>query len=371
MGLSTSGLARIAQRFPLVARPRPGCQQIRTRITEVEHLAGAAASGGGPLSQAAEAHNKAALIASDCGLPGVARQLCWRQYAVYQTAAPLPAEAAQLALQPIVNLARLLIRDGDGDAAYRLLDSLSQAARNRSSAVLDGHPIAVSELTTSADDHRALCRWLWTVVLADGIRALAAAGRWDQALAHAQQHRGIGSRLLDGRQIAIIAHCLVGDATTALETIRQSTPCTPWEKPVAAALTVLSLKSAGRRAVGAAAIMAEDYLGLGPAPGLQAFHTRLGLTVLDLADDIPSNVPAHLIHNAIASADGYAARDILAHDIAQQHLTEADQQTLSATVASAGLGSGTIPTHLLHRLLSAAHTSEATLATRLAGCTAR
>jgi hypothetical protein len=56
---------------------------------------------------------------------------------------------------------------------------------------------------------------VWTVALAEGIRALARAGRWDDALAHAHRHRGIGATLLDGRQIAVIAHSLRGDHTDA------------------------------------------------------------------------------------------------------------------------------------------------------------
>ncbi|MGH3903080.1 MAG: hypothetical protein ACRDTE_02600, partial [Pseudonocardiaceae bacterium] len=40
-------------------------------------------------------------------------------------------------------------------------------------------------------------RWLWSALLSDGTRALTRAGRWAQALQHAQQHKGIGQRLLD------------------------------------------------------------------------------------------------------------------------------------------------------------------------------
>ncbi len=361
MGLTAGALSQTARRFPLVARPRPAGQPLSARIAEVEQLA-QAASGGGP-AQHAEAHNKAALIASDCGLPGLARDLCWRQFAIYQRAAPLPAETAQLAMQPIVNLARLLIRDGDGGGAYTVLDSLYQAARTRSTAILDGHPVAFGELTRSAADHRALCHWLWTVVLADGIRALICAGRWNQALAHARHHRGIGTRLLDGRQIAALAHCLNGDHTTALEIVQQSTITEAWEKVVADSLTVLCLKSSRRPVAAATAIMVQDYLTLTFEPGLLTFRTHLGLAVMDLADrDSGTQAAKRLIHEAITARDSYAARDILGHDRCRAHITDAAKETRSAAVQAAGLGSGIIPAHQMARLQSATDISEATLA---------
>jgi hypothetical protein len=48
---------------------------------------------------AAEALNKAALIASDCGLVDLAQQLCWRQFDIFQAATPLTARTAKPALQ--------------------------------------------------------------------------------------------------------------------------------------------------------------------------------------------------------------------------------------------------------------------------------
>jgi len=76
--------------------------------------------------------------------------------------------------------------------------------------------VSFRHFTATDDDHQEVCRWLWSVLLGDGTRALAGACRWKQALVHVEQHRGIGQRLLDGRQVAILAHCLGGDVTTAL-----------------------------------------------------------------------------------------------------------------------------------------------------------
>jgi hypothetical protein len=229
------GPSRIAQRFPLVARARPACPPLDERIGEVGELARAAAgqTGTDRLPMAATAHNKAALIASDCGLPDLARALCWQQFDLYQCARPLTGQAARFALEPVVNLARLLIRGSDGEAAHQLLDTLYQAVRFRTDAVIDGQQVSFRDLTGSNDDHHDLCQWLWTVLLADGTRALASAGRWDQALTHVEQRGGIGQRLLDGRQVTILARCFAGDPASALALVearpasRGSTPSRP------------------------------------------------------------------------------------------------------------------------------------------------
>jgi hypothetical protein len=363
--------AHIARRFPLVARPRPPCRPLSQRVVEVRELAHAAGQPGeSRLSLAAEAHNKAALIASDCGLPALARDLCWRQFEFYQRATPLSAEVAQLGLQPIVNLARLLIRGGDGQAAYRLLESLDHAARTRTSAVLDGHTIAFSNFIASGEGHHTLCRWLWTVLLGDGTRALANAGSWDQALAHAEKHHGVGTRLLDGRQVAVLAHCMAGDPASALAILAESTAAAPWEQAVAACLGVLCLTSDARPTDRAITAMVERYLRLDTSHELVVFHTRLGLTVIDLAGSIGQPVAARaaarLVNDALMAGDGYATRDILAHHQSREWLGHSEQQALSAAVESTGLGSGAIAPHLMADLLAAAEMSEAVMAQELA-----
>jgi hypothetical protein len=62
------------------------------------------------LSIAAAAQNKAALIASDCGLTNLARSRhaneatwCWCQFDAYLRALPWGARVAQHALEPLVN----------------------------------------------------------------------------------------------------------------------------------------------------------------------------------------------------------------------------------------------------------------------------
>lgn len=76
------------------------------------------------LAAASAVHNLAALLASDCGLPDLARQWCHRQANVYLRTHPLGAQAARHALEPLVNLARLHIRDGQGELAFHLIEAL-------------------------------------------------------------------------------------------------------------------------------------------------------------------------------------------------------------------------------------------------------
>ncbi|MFE2335217.1 hypothetical protein ACFXCN_24055, partial [Streptomyces coelicoflavus] len=70
-------VSQIAKRFPLVARPRPACPPLAERVREITDLA-AAAERDGNVTSATVALNKAALIASDCSMPDLARTLCWR-----------------------------------------------------------------------------------------------------------------------------------------------------------------------------------------------------------------------------------------------------------------------------------------------------
>lgn len=99
--------------FPLVLRPRPPGLPLEARIAELTGLARPAdGTAHQRVSRAAEVLNKAALIASDCGMPGLARALCHRQHELFDRARPLPPWAAQLALQPILNIPRQLIREG-------------------------------------------------------------------------------------------------------------------------------------------------------------------------------------------------------------------------------------------------------------------
>jgi hypothetical protein len=364
-------LNRLARRFPLVARARPACEPLEVRVREVSDLARAAGSATDSdlLPMAATAHNKAALIASDCGMSELARSLCWRQHHVYRRNRPLPAAAARFALEPLVNLARLLIRGGDGESAHRMLDVLYRAVTSRADVVLDGTPLSFRDLTDSVEAHRAVGRWLWTVLLADGIRALVEAGRWEQALEHAQRLGGVGVRLLDGRQIAIVARCLADDPDSALALLEGSAAPTTSERCVAACLNVFCLTHGSRPATDAVADMVEQYLNLEQAAGLHFAHVRLGLAVIDLAGavDQPAarRVARYLMRQVVAVGDGYAARATLTHAMCRSHVTDGEEQALSATVYAAGLDHGALPDQLMADLMAAVGTSESAVARHL------
>lgn len=361
-----TAISRITQRFPLIARPRPTCRPLDERVHEVSRLARAAAEApdAEALSLAAAAHNKAALIASDCGLPDLARSLCWRHAETYLRARPLPAQAARYALEPIINLARLKIRDGDG--AHRLLNALYHAVHTRTDAVIDGRKVPLQNLTRSNEDHRTLGQWLWTIPLADGTRALASAGRWNQALAHAERHGGIGRRLLDGRQVAILTRLLAGDPAAALHLLNDSTPTEPWEHATAACLTVLCLSptTSTQTRNEALTAMVDRYLRLDPCPELLVFRTRLGLTAIDLADGVEHphavKIATRLVTQIVACNDGYAARDILAHNECKAWLSETETHALTTAVHSSGLGCGTAFPGLMAELQTSTQSSEAT-----------
>lgn len=112
----------VLSRFPLVPRPRPPCSPLRTRAARISDLAATAARDQ-DLAAASAVFNQAALLASDCGCADQARQWCRQHALAYLRACPLDARSGRLALEPLVNLARLHIRDGNGTAAYTLLDN--------------------------------------------------------------------------------------------------------------------------------------------------------------------------------------------------------------------------------------------------------
>lgn len=348
-----------ARRFPLVPRPRPCCHPLEVRVGQVAGLADAAArySPDRAIMSAAQAHNFAALIASDCGLPGLARDLCRRQFGIFHAARPFNAQTAKLALQPLINLGRLHARSGDGTAAHRLIASLFSAVRRQAVVCLDGISADFSGMTRTPDDHREIVRWLWTALLADGTRALAQAGRWDQALRHVRDHQGIGHDLLDGRQIAVIAHHSVGDVQISAGLLDQAPTATPWEAAIAASLTALT-----GRGIPTATLM-DRYLALDDAPAQVVFRTRLGLTILDLADGKPHPRLAPAIQtDALWAKDAYAARDILAHPVCASLISAQAHDTLTRLLDASGLGSGTMPPEILEQFTTTTMTSEAILA---------
>lgn len=359
---------RIAQWFPLVPRPRPPCRALTQRIDEIGDLAHAASHGAPDdrIVGAAEAHNKAALILSDCGLTDMANQLCWKQYDLFQAAGPLTVKTAKLALQPIVNLGRLLIRAGHGDRAYQVFHNAYDAMRTGTAATIDGRDIDLGGLVATADERRELRRFLWTVLLADGARALTTSGQWDAALRHVERHRGIGTRLLDGRQVAVLAYSAAGDLDRATNILDTTDTPEPWEGAVAAYLHVWC-RTAGQRPVGAnGAAMVNHYLRLPPEPGQAMFRTRLGLSVLDLAinsdEHAVEDVASRVSRETLDAADAYLAWDVLNDPHRGRIVSQTDSRSLATMVESSGLRREAIPAEALDDLDQAIRASGAHLA---------
>ncbi|MFF2629443.1 hypothetical protein ACFVUN_27230 [Kitasatospora griseola] len=146
--------------------------------------------------------------------------------------------------------------------------------------------------------------WLWRVVIADGTHALPAAGRWNEALRHIEEHRGIGLRVLDGRRVAVLAAASTGD----------------------------------QRAVGR---MIDHCLALEPDKGMAVITTRLALTAIDAA--AVRNLLVQLTSRTGEAGDGYALRDLLTHDDARSHLDPGLRKTLERALAACALDSGVLP----------------------------
>ncbi|MGH3938414.1 MAG: hypothetical protein ACRDTG_07220, partial [Pseudonocardiaceae bacterium] len=203
-----------------------------------------------------------------------------------------------------------------------------------------------------------------TILLADGTRALCRAGRWSEALHRAEQHNGLGHRLFDGRQVAIIAHCAAHNHAEAIRLTEASATPTPWEKAVAACMKVICLTWAGQPTHSATAAMVNAYLALDPVPEHAVFHVRLGLSVADLAHHTQDTQPVirMIERSALDAADAYAARDARTHRTPP--LTKAATHALDKTVGTAGLGT-TMPPRLLDNLMQSVQSSETALARTL------
>ncbi|MEO3854507.1 hypothetical protein [Acrocarpospora sp. B8E8] len=357
------------RRFPLLGRPRPACPSLPERVAEIAHIAEAAAQSHGidTMAEAAHALNKAALLASDCGLPEHARDLCWRHINLYrQPGTRLTVLQARYLLEPVLNLARLQLRAEDGDPALRLVEAMYRAVTANTDLVVDGHTLPLADLTGTWEEHYRLREWVWLHYVGDGIRALTLADRWEEAVTHATTHRGIGLHLMEGRQAAIIAPLLRGELSVARALLEESTPTRPWEQQVASCLTVMCTDPDKTSAARNITTMIEHFLGSEPVPGYAVFRARLGLTVVTLASDADPAAAAHVLarvaREAIEADDGYAARDVLGYRSVLIRLANVQREALSALVTSSGLGAGSVSAPLLDSLISSTKVAEVAMA---------
>ncbi|MFI6434451.1 hypothetical protein [Streptomyces sp. NPDC050759] len=354
----------LARRFPLIARPRPACLPLPQRVRALAELADSAAKTGDP-SMASTVYNQAALIASDTGVRDMAHTLCHQHAAAYLDAAPLPGKAAIRALEPIINLARLAIRAGQYDDGRRTLLQLFDAISTNAPTTLFEDVAVPSGLTSTARDRQEVRAWLWRVLLADGTRALTTAGRWTEALAHVEAHHGVGQRMLDGRQVAVLAALTVGDTVRANSLLADTKPGEPWEVAVTDCLSIVCHRTAGLPWQHTLQNLVTKHLGALDGDDMTVFNTRLGLATLDLFT-LPEGPEARLaveeLHRrAIKTSDGYAAREILAHPLCAALATDREAQECRTLLTSCALGAGTIPEELRDQLDQAVRTSDHTI----------
>lgn len=360
----------VAQRFPLTQQARPACRDLEERVRSLGALTDSTESLEDPeerVTRAAQCLNVAALIASDCGVPDLARRLCWQQFDCFPTDRPFPADTAKLLLQPLINLGRLMIRDGNGDGAFQLLKSICTAFTSGASAVLDGRSIDLQTLTIS-QDHPVIEHYLNDVFLVDGVRALTKAGRWDDALVHARERGGTGLPLSEGFQVDVVIRCRQGDFSGALGALAGSESAGPAPRAVAVCLLAFCLSAANQLTPLDQEGLYESFADLDPAPQYVVFRTQLALAMADLAAG--STVADQILDAAIAgsldAADAYAAAALLSHTACQSRMTHPDQRVLSGIVASAVLRRGAIPAPLLAQLERSTAESQATLTRELA-----
>ncbi|MDT0445608.1 hypothetical protein [Streptomyces johnsoniae] len=354
----------IAQRFPLVARFRPACLPLTERVHALVDLADTAARKADQ-GRASAVYNQSALLASDLNLPELARELCHQHAAAYLRSCPLPAMSAIRGLEPVVNLARIQIRAGRTDDGRQRLLSLHQAVSTGTAAQFDD-VVVPADLTATSGDRHEVRSWLWRVLLADGTRTLTTQGRWTEALAHIEEHRGVGTRMLDGRQVSVLAALATSDVDRARTLIEDTAPGEPWEQAVTACLAALCCRVAGqpvdRHHVDR---LVSTYAELKPERGMTVFGTRLGLAILDVIgtaeEGAAHRVVNELHHRTAKLGDGYAARENLAHPLFTALATDRQQQDCRDLVYACGLGSGKLPDELHDQLTVALRISDHTI----------
>ncbi|MFE2865006.1 hypothetical protein [Embleya sp. NPDC059259] len=355
----------IADRIPLVRRPKAPGLPLAERIAHLTALAVPPADAGHRdlVARASGVLNYAALIASDVGMPDLAAELCWRQHRVFADAGHLTGDIAVMALMPMVNLARLLIREGDGDAGYEVLERLYRAGQQRGSAEIRDRRVDLSVLTGTDADHRKICEELWVSVLIDGARALARTGRWTEAAETMTAHRGVGNRLLDGRQIAIMSLMERGLDRQARAMIDTSIPAEPWENAIAALLRAHCRPRRHDRDI----VLRETLPALiPPDPTTAVFQARVGLAALDLGheeSDATTQVRSALA--GVAALDAYAARDVLNHGPTRSRLASREIRKLQAVLGVSGLGIGSLSAAHMQPLTAAVCNAEAALRRQL------
>ncbi|MCF4122072.1 hypothetical protein L1785_13900 [Antribacter sp. KLBMP9083] len=364
---ATADLLTGARRWlPLVQRPRPAAVSAVERVAELRATTDALGENPDPAAPAAVL-NKAALLLSDAGHSDLAHHLCWQQFDVYQTAGPGNASGPTAALQPLVNIARLHTRAGEADRAYGILDDLHLAVLDGGTATIDGRHVDLAALIRP-EDHQQAATFTWSVLLADGTRALAQAGRWTEAADRVRDHKGIGDRLFDGRQAQVLALATTGRTAEAIALLDASHVAEPWEEAVLLTLRGLCCALSGQPTGVTVERVQPVLAALDQDPALIVFRTRVAAMLLGLLDDAPSvgHAAGAVLDDLVVHADGYAAHDLLAAPWLFPRFSVGQRRVLDDDVAQAALVSH-LSASLIDRLLSTARCAANFLSATSAG----
>lgn len=226
-----------------------------------------------------------------------------------------------------------------------------------------------ADLTDSLEAHQEVRRWLWAVLLATGARALAVAGHWQEACNRLRDYKGIGRRMLDGRQVAVIAHAVSGSTERALALLDDTEPGEPWENAVTACLAIQCRNGSGNADL---ETLLNSYHVLDTsAPGLTVFHIRLGLSFIDVIGTVDNphayRIATDVIDRTTASQDGYAARDLLDHNGLHDLLTGTQARELTDLVEVCALDHGALPDTLMADLTTALARAEEVITRTMTG----
>ncbi|WP_345372662.1 hypothetical protein [Promicromonospora umidemergens] len=258
----------------------------------------------------------------------------------------------------MVNIARLHIRNGQGEQAHTVLRTLHEAAIQPGVVVIDGVPIDLDQLAVP-DAAAEIARFTWTTLLADGTRALTSIGRWADATAYAEQHHGIGERLFDGRQAAILAQLDAGSPDQAFSLLDDTHIEELWEYAVAACLRSVCLAITGRPVSLNLGDVVRLISALDAAQALIVFRVRVVLLLLQHTTARPGQL-AEIIEGLVAQADGYTARDLLTADGIIVSLTDGNRRALTAVVDES-VTQEVLSLDGVEQIMGAVHTAEQTL----------
>ncbi|MEU8625136.1 hypothetical protein [Streptomyces sp. NPDC048669] len=328
-------------------RFRPVCPPLPERVRRIVAATGNAARTSNQRI-ASIVCNQIALIFSDVGLPNLSDSVCRRQAMAYLNACPLPATSAISALTPVVNLARLRVRGGAPDEGLLQITSLYEAVENGRPALIAGITVPDS-LVASPPDREEVLAWLRKTILADGSRIFTNSGRWSEARALVESHRGMNDRMLDGRQIAVLASLASGADSAARALVESTHPGEPWEQDVTSCLSALCSGTGHLPADHPVVLMAENMQHTEVTPGKAVFHARIGLTVLDIcgtAYPVARLVLDDLDRWAATAVDGNVARECQAHHRFRELASTRQLQRCADTVRACGLGVGSMPSAL-------------------------